>query len=126
MTLIYDTGGLVAAERRDRRVSALHDECLQAGLIPIVPATVLAQGWRGVSNQAGLASVLAGCGIDVLDEERARAVGVLAGTSAMADVVDVSVVECAVRHRGAVVTSNQVHIEHIARMAGTALRVEQV
>jgi hypothetical protein len=53
-------------------------------------------------------------------------VGVLAGKSGHDDVVDVSVVEGAVRRGDAVVTSNMTHIRKVADAAGVRLRLESV
>ena len=50
----YDTGALVAAERNNRRMWALHAGYLAEEVIPAVPAPVLAQAWRGGSRQASL------------------------------------------------------------------------
>jgi hypothetical protein len=47
----YDTGALVAAERNDRRRWALHAACLVEEVIPVVPSPVLAEAWRGGSQQ---------------------------------------------------------------------------
>jgi hypothetical protein len=41
--VVYDTGALVAAERRHRGLWALHEQSLASGLRPIVPVVVLAQ-----------------------------------------------------------------------------------
>jgi hypothetical protein len=41
-------------------------------------------------------------------------------------VVDVTVVECAIRRRQAVVTSNETHMRKIAAAAGVELRIERV
>jgi hypothetical protein len=125
-TLVYGVGALRAGERRDRPLSALHDECLRAGLVPVVPAGVLAQAWRGGSGEGPLEMLLAGCRVEPLDEQSARAVGELAAVSAMADLADLSVVECAIRRRAAVVTAEPAHVEHIARAAGTQVRVAEV
>jgi hypothetical protein len=51
----YDTGELVAAERDNRQVWALHAGYLTEEVIPTVPAPVLAEAWRGGSRQASLA-----------------------------------------------------------------------
>ena len=103
--LTYDTGALVAAERDDRLVWSLHRAALARGLPPTVPAGVLAEGWRG-GPQATLSRFLKGCHVEDLSEARARAVGALAGRAQHDDIIDVSVVEGAVRRRHAVVTSN--------------------
>ncbi len=87
----YDTGALVAAERKEDTIWKLHRSALERGLEPTVPAGVLAQAWRGGSRQFWLARFLAHCEIEPLDEELARRVGVICRKRAVKDVVDVSV-----------------------------------
>jgi hypothetical protein len=122
----YDTGALVAAERDNRQMWALHAGYLAEEVIPMVPAPVLAEAWRGGSRQASLSRLLRMCDIEPMSEDLARNVGVLAGKSGHNDVVGVSVVEGAVRRGDAVVTSNATHIRMIAEAAGARLRIESV
>lgn len=122
----YDTGALVAAERNSRQIWALHAGYLAEEVIPTVPAAVLAEAWRGGSRQASLSRLLRMCDTEPMSEELARNVGVLAGKSGHNDVVDVSVVEGAVRRGNAVVTSNMTHIRKVADAAGVRLRLESV
>ena len=42
----YDTGALIAADRNDRRVWALHAGFLALEVSPTVPTPVLAEAWR--------------------------------------------------------------------------------
>jgi hypothetical protein len=122
----YDTGALVAGERNDRRLWALHTGFLAEEVAPVVPAPVLAEAWRGGARQASLARLLTLCDIEPMSEEQARQVGVLAGKAAHDDIVDVTVVEGALRRGDAVVTSNERHIRHIADAARARLRIERV
>ena len=122
----YDTGALVAAECNSRQIWALHAGYLAEEVIPTVPAAVLAEAWRGGSRQASLSRLLRMCDTEPMSEELARNVGVLAGKSGHEDVVDVSVVEGAVRRGDAVVTSNMTHIRKVADAAGVRLRLESV
>lgn len=122
----YDAGALVAAERNDRRLWALHTAFLAEEVVPVVPAPVLAQAWRGGPRQASLARLLALCEIEHLTDEQARAVGLLAGRSGHEDVVDVTVVEGALRRGDAVVTADRRHLERIAEAAGGRLRIAEV
>ena len=46
--IVYDTGALLAAERRDARLWALHAELIAADTIPIVPALGLRIPMRAV------------------------------------------------------------------------------
>ena len=123
--LTYDTGALVAAERDHRIMWSLHRAALRRGLPPTVPAGVLAEGWRG-GPQASLSRLLKGCDIEDLTKARARAVGTLAARANHDDVVDVSVVEGAVRRNHAVVTSNLGHIRKVATAAGVNITIHRV
>ena len=120
----YDTGALVAAERNNRQMWALHAGYLAEEVIPTVPAPVLAEAWRGGSRHASLSRLLRMCDTEPMSENLAKEVGVLAGKSGHDDIVDVSVVEGAVRRGDAVVTSNVTHIRTIAEAAGATLRIE--
>src|SRR5689334_8518538 len=122
----YDTGALVAAERNDRRMWALHAGLLAEEVVPTVPAPVLAEAWRGGSRQASLSRLLAMCDIEPLTEEQARDVGVLAGKAAHDDIVDVSVVEGALRRGDAVVTADERHLHAIANAVRRRLRIEAI
>jgi hypothetical protein len=119
----YDTGALVAAERNNRQMWALHAGYLAEEVIPTVPAAVLAEAWRGGSRQASLSRLLRMCDTEPMSENLAKDVGVLAGKSGHDDIVDVCVVEGAVRRGDAVVTSNTTHIRTIAEAAGATLRI---
>jgi hypothetical protein len=122
----YDTGALVAAERNNRQMWALHAGYLAEEVIPTVPAPVLAEGWRGGPRQASLSRLLRMCDTEPMSEELARNVGVLAGKSDHDDIVDVCVVEGAIRRGDAVVTSNATHIRKITGAARARLRIESV
>jgi hypothetical protein len=122
----YDSGALVAADHNDRRMWALHAGLLAEEVVPTVPAQVLAEAWRGGARQASLARFLNLCVIEELSAETAKAVGVLAGKSDHDDIVDVAVVEGAIRRQDAVVTSNHSHIRKIADAARSKLTIGRV
>lgn len=122
----YDTGALLAAERNDRRMWALHAGFLAEEVAPTVPAPVLAQAWRGGAKQASLSRLLALCEVEPMSEEQARVVGRLASRSRHDDVVDLAVVEGALRRRDAIVTSDPEDIRHIAAAVGERVRLEPV
>ena len=120
----YDTGALVAGERNDRRMWALHAGFLAEEVAPLVPAPVLAEAWRGGARQASLSRLLAMCDVEPMTEDQARQVGVLAGKADHDDIVDVTVVEGAIRRRDAIVTSNEDHLRRVADAARVRLRIE--
>ena len=106
--LTLDTGALLALERGDPKVRALLRTAMADGWQLHVVAPVVAQAWRGGPRQARVARLLDAREVEVapLDAIAARAVGVLAGRSGHADVVDVHVALHARSHGHAVVTSD--------------------
>jgi hypothetical protein len=66
------------------------------------------------------------CDTEPMSEELARNVGVLAGKSGHDDIVDVCVVEGAIRRGDAVVTSNMTRIRTVADAAGAIVRIESI
>jgi len=110
----YDSGALIAAERGERPMWARHRALLLRRVVPTVPASVVAQCWRGTPRQAQLARLLTGCVVDVLDDTRARATGTLAGRARVTDIVDASVVEGALRRGDLIVSSDEGDLAAIA------------
>jgi len=123
--LTYDTGALIAAERDNRLMWALHRAALNRGLAPTIPAGALAEAWRG-GPQHHLGRLIKGCRTEGLTEEQARAVGVLIGRSGLNDTVDVAVAEGAIQRNDAVVTSNRSHIEQVAHAANHRIIIHDV
>jgi hypothetical protein len=123
----YDTGALIAGERNNRRMWALHVGFLAEEVVPTVPAPVLAEAWRGGPRQASLARLLAGCDVEAMSADQARRVGELAGRANHDDIVDVTVVEGAIRRVDEViVTSNEGHIRQVVRAGRKRMRIETV
>jgi hypothetical protein len=102
---IYDIGALIAAERNDRYVWALHRRLLEQGTSPTVPSTVLAQAWRG-GPQAQPSRLLAGCEVRSFEESQARECGRLLALSSSSDVIDASAVVIAQERGDVVLTSD--------------------
>lgn len=125
MGVTYDTGALIAADRRERRVWARHRALLAIRQVPTVPAPVVAQSWRGGSRQALLARLLAGCDIEALDDGQARSVGSLAARAATSDIVDACVVEGALRRHDLVVSSDEDDLRAIAAGVNRHLEVDR-
>jgi predicted nucleic acid-binding protein len=121
----YDTGALIAAERHDRTLWALHHAYLDAGIAPTVPAGVLAEAWRG-GPQPNLSRLLKVCRVEPLTEAQARAVGVLAARSGLDDPVDLSVAEGALRRHDVVVTSNAGDIRQVADAVREPLTIAEI
>jgi hypothetical protein len=104
-----DTGALIALERKDERMKALLARVLaHPETVVHIPAGVVAQAFRDGSKQVRLARLLKErqARVVALDEDTARAVGILLGLRGTEDVVDASVVMCAGRFDQPVVTGD--------------------
>jgi hypothetical protein len=124
--IVYDTGVLIAADRNDRRVWAEHRVRLEAGFVPLVPATVVAQASRS-SKQAQMRRLLRGCDVAVLDEADAHRTGGLLAKSRTEDVVDASVVVLAARRHADVLTGDADDMSRlIAAMNARSVRVRDL
>jgi hypothetical protein len=121
----YDSGALIAAERDDRRMWALHRRTLERGVAPTVPAGVLGQAWRG-GPQPQLSRLLAGCLVEELSGPRARQAGTLMGAAGRSDVVDASVVVGALERRDVVFSGDRGDLEALAASANRRLQVLDV
>lgn len=86
----------------------------ELGIRLLIPASALAQAWRGGPRSARLARLIAGCDIDSLDEPRAKEVGVRLGVRGDSDVADAHAVCCAVERRAPIATSDPGDIEALA------------
>jgi predicted nucleic acid-binding protein len=114
--VVYDTGVLVAADRNVRAVWADHRIRLEAGIIPVVPAAVIAQASRSPA-QVQLRRLLQGCEILPLTEQRAHAAGALMGRAATRDVVDAVVAQTAADLHADIVTDDHADIRRLLQAA---------
>lgn len=121
----YDTGALMAGERNDRAVWAIHKRALERRVRPTVPAGVLAQAWRG-GPQANLARLLKGCSVEDLNEVRARASGAACARVGTDDPIDASVVVGAIARHDLVLTSDPDDLRSIADTLGKRLNLRAV
>jgi predicted nucleic acid-binding protein len=108
--LVLDAGALIDLERGGEMMIALAEYGEKRGNT-LIPASVLGQVWRGGPRSAVLAKVLEAAEVDVLDESRAREIGVRLGIRGGRDVVDAHVVCCAVEREAAIVTSDSSDME---------------
>jgi predicted nucleic acid-binding protein len=120
--VVYDAAVLVAADRNNRRAWADHRARLERGMVPLVPATVVAQVSRS-PQQAQLRRFLRGCEVAVLDERRAHEAGRLLARANTSDVVDASVVALAVECHAHVITGDPADLERLAARCGAPLLV---
>ena len=115
--VVYDAAILVAADRNDRRAWAEHKARLELGLIPLVPAPVVAQVSRS-TQQAQLRRFLSGCSVVPLGESEAHEAGRLLGITRTSDVVDAVVATTAVRRKATILTGDAKDMERLVRASG--------
>jgi hypothetical protein len=120
--VVYDAGVLIAADRSKRRVWAEHRVRLEAGLIPMVPACVVAQVSRS-PKQAQMRRLLRGCEVVAFDEVAAHAAGSLLGKTRTRDVVDASVVELSIRKVADIVSDDADDIRRLLAAASAKISI---
>lgn len=104
----FDTGGLIALDRDDRRVVVLVARAAQTSAHITIPATALAQAVRRPERQVRLSRLVRQPTTDVvaLDRVGATNVGRLLAASGTSDITDAHVVVCARQTDQPVVTSD--------------------
>lgn len=93
MTLVLDSGALIALERNDRRMWRRLKAQLLAERVPVSHGGIVAQVWRGDGpRQALLAKALESVDVRPLDETLGRAAGALLARAGSADAIDAALV----------------------------------
>lgn len=123
--IVLDAGALIAFERANRHMAAFIETAMDAEAMVVIPASALAQAWRGGPRSARLARLVAGMETDSLGERRAKEVGERLGARDASDIADAHVVCCAVECRAAIVTSDPADMEALAE-AGERLTLVPV
>jgi predicted nucleic acid-binding protein len=123
--VVYDAAVLIAADRNERRAWAEHKARLEFGVIPLVPASVVAQVSRS-PQQTQLRRFLTGCVVVPLGESEAHEAGRLLGLTRTADVVDAVVVTTALRQKAMIITGDRVDMERLVRASGREVAVVTV
>jgi hypothetical protein len=119
---VYDAGALVAADRNERSIWAEHRVRLEVGVIPCVPAPVIAQVSRS-GRQAQLRRFLRGCDVVDFREVDAHLTGRLLARSRTSDIVDAAVVVLAIDRAAEIVTADRDDITHLLAAARSALPI---
>jgi predicted nucleic acid-binding protein len=120
--VVYDAAVLVAADRNERRAWAEHKARLELGIIPLVPAPVVAQVSRS-PRQVQLRRFLTGCVVAPLRESEAHEAGRLLAATRTADIVDAVVVTIALRQKAVILTGDPNDIGRLVSASGRELAV---
>jgi hypothetical protein len=126
VTLVLDSGALVAVERGDRATIALIKGELSAGRTPLTHGGVIGQVWRGgAGRQASLARLLPGLDIAPLDAALGRRAGLLLAKTRTPDVIDAALVLLAA-DGDSLLTSDPDDLAMLAVAAGVHVDVVRV
>jgi len=126
VTLILDSGALIALERNDRAMWRRLKATQLEGSVPVSHGGVVGQAWRGRGpRQALLARALEGIDIRPLDEPLGRAAGELLAQSGSRDVIDAALVLLAA-DEDRIVTSDPGDIEPLAATLGRDVEIVRV
>ena len=117
MTLVLDSGALIALDRNERQMWVRLKAAHAVGDLPVTHAGVLGQVWRGGPRQARLSQAIQGVDVRPLDEALGRAAGELLAAAGLNDVIDAAVVVLS-RDDDEIVTSDREDFEHLAAAAG--------
>lgn len=119
--LTFDTGALIALERRHARIGRVMRAAVQAGIQVTVPVAVLAEWWRGASDLRDL--IRASIHIEPMDEALAKSAGEALAAVKRATVVDAIVMASAARRGDLVYTGD---FEDLERLRGHFRAVPRV
>lgn len=114
VTFTFDTGMLLALERRKQRATEAFRNIIRRGFLPIVPAVVYVEWWRGRTTirEEILASVLVENMPPSLCRAAGEALGAVKGSS-LADAVVMA--SAALRGGGVVYTSDMDDLKRLQR-----------
>jgi hypothetical protein len=125
MSVAYDAGVFVAADRDDRVVWADHRIRLELGIVPTTTAPVVAQVSRS-ARQVQLRRFLRGCDIVVFSPDQAHEVGSVLGKAGTSDVVDAHLVVSAALTASTVLTSDPDDLRKVADQLGTRISIRNI
>jgi predicted nucleic acid-binding protein len=114
VTFTFDTGMLIALERRKKRATEAFRNIIRRGFLPVVPAVVYVEWWRGRSDVRE--DILAALEVEDMPPALCRAAGEALGAvkgSTLADAVVMA--SAALRGGGVVYTSDMEDLERLQR-----------
>lgn len=109
--IVFDTGALIALERRKQRMLEVWAAARAAGRPILVPGVVVAEWWRGRTDRRE--AILAGLSVVPVEEGLGRASGEALAGVAGSTVVDAIVMALAARHGAVVYSSDTEDLEDL-------------
>jgi predicted nucleic acid-binding protein len=118
--ITFDTGALIALERRRARISQIYTTAVADGLLVTVPAAAISEWWRGRTRVRDL--ILRGVRVEIVDASLAQLAGEAIAAVRGATAVDAVVMASAARRGDVVYTSDVSDLERL-RVYFPAVRV---
>jgi predicted nucleic acid-binding protein len=118
--ITFDTGALIALERRKERAMKVYTHARDRGLVVATPNVTVAEWWRGRTDRRE--AVLRGLLVEPASDEVVKLAGVALGKVRAATTIDAIVAAFAVQRTGIVYTSDVADFEALQRFF-PALRV---
>jgi predicted nucleic acid-binding protein len=109
--LTFDTGALIALERRRQRTTRVYTTAVMDGIPVTVPAAVVAEWWRGRSDAREV--ILGGLRVEPMDEMLGKLAGEALAGIVGATTVDAIVMASAARRGDLVYTSDVDDMERL-------------
>ncbi|GAA1520353.1 hypothetical protein [Nocardioides humi] len=125
MTLVLDTGALLAIEWRNRAVLAAIRRAHEEGVPVRTSSGAVAQTWRNGARQVRLATALRGIDEHAIDAGASRRVGRLLADAGTSDVIDAHVATLC-DPNAVLLTSDPDDLDHLAATRGVDVIIERV
>lgn len=109
--ITFDTGALIALERRKERAMKVYTHAKDRGLVVATPNVTVAEWWRGRTDRRE--SVLRGLLVEPASDEVMKLAGVALGKVRGATTIDAIVAAFAVHRTGIVYTSDIADFEEL-------------
>jgi predicted nucleic acid-binding protein len=113
MGLTFDTGALLALERRRQRMARVYRTAVEDGIPVTVPSAVLTEWWRGKSDARDV--ILRGVRVEPIDAELAKLAGEALAAVEGATAIDAIVMASAARRGDVVYTSDFDDLDRLRR-----------
>jgi predicted nucleic acid-binding protein len=107
--ITFDTGALVALERRKERAMKVYTHARDRGLVVATPNVTVAEWWRGRTDRRE--AVLRGLLVESVSHEEMKLAGVALGKVRRATTIDAIVAAFAVHRTGIVYTGDVADFE---------------
>jgi hypothetical protein len=117
VTLVLDSGALIALGRNERQMWERLKHAQLAGEMVVTHAGVLGQVWRGGPRHTPLSRALRGVDVRPLDAPLGHSAGELLGRTGLVDVIDAAVVLLA-SDGDQIVTADRADFEILAAASG--------